>query len=169
MCCGVVLNFVVSLLPPDSCRTPGCLHLPPSTLAGAAQSSVQRILCFCRSEQPRLTTIHHHLPVHQKANPDLSPTLMSSVRTRSPIEPKVTSAAAGIPCYSHPASTASHCRHDNPLEAWQEVATWTHLWKASLTVSFSHSFLSVFPPLWFYTLFKAQLYIDVNVFVSVAS
>lgn len=59
--------------------------------------------------------------------------------TFSPIEPKVTSLATGIACYSCTASSASHCRHDNPLEAWQEVVTWTHLWKGSLTVSFSPS------------------------------
>lgn len=68
-----------------------------------------------------------------------------SLLTCSHVKPEVTSAATGIPCCSHPASTASHCHHDNPLEAWQEVATWTYLWKASLTVCFSHSFLSVFP------------------------
>lgn len=64
-----------------------------------------------------------------------------------PIIPWATSKATGIPCSTLPVSTASRSHHDNPLEARQEVATQTCLWKASLTdpLSLSPSFFSSSP------------------------
>lgn len=52
-----------------------------------------------------------------------------------------------LPSSPEPHLSASHCHHDNPLEARQEVATWTSLWKAvwqspSLTPSFLCSLLT---------------------------